>query len=67
MSENFDDENQPVVTKLDIKCPSCGYVNDVWLGFAILEKGQTDSQPSHRVWKCKQCHSDIRVDIKDKE
>ena len=67
MSKFFDDENQPVVTKITIKCPSCGLDNDVWLGFSIVEKTESDTQPNQRTWICKGCNNDITVSITDKK
>ena len=67
MSKFFNDENQPIVTKLTIKCPKCGEKNDVWLGFAIVGKNETNSQPKQRTWVCKNCNSDITISITDKK
>ncbi len=67
MSKYFDDEAQPVVTKLTIKCPKCGEKNDVWYGFAIVEKNEIDTQPNHRTWSCKSCCTDITISITPKK
>lgn len=50
MSKFFDDEMQPVVTKLTIRCPKCGTKNDVWFGFSIVGKDESDSQPKQRTY-----------------